>query len=321
MSTFPFSDHCDGRRFFNPVLRARRGFPQVLRWMLTRKKQPWPHWIEDSAQPPPNGELSTGQVALTFINHSSFLIRTGGVNVLTDPIWSERASPFRWAGPRRVRRPGVPFEQLPPIHLVLVSHNHYDHMDLPTLNRLEERFHPLFLTGLGNRRCLMRRGLTNVKELDWWQSQRCHDALTATFTPALHFSRRGWFDENRTLWGGFVLEVEQRRIYFAGDTGYADHFREIRRRLGPIDGALFPFAAYEPRWFMKPAHMNPEEAVQAHLDLGPGLTIGMHFGTFQLTDEGIDEPVVALRKCLRQRGVADRLFRVPEFGETMVIPL
>jgi L-ascorbate metabolism protein UlaG (beta-lactamase superfamily) len=242
-----------------------------------------------------------------------------GLNILTDPIWSHRASPLRWAGPRRVRRPGLAFEKLPPIHVVLVSHNHYDHMDLPTLRRLQQRFAPLFLTGMGNRRYLRKRGLAHVEELDWWQTHSAPDGLSVTMTPAQHFSRRGLFDGLRTLWGGFLLRAGSKQVYFTGDSAYGDHFRDIARRLGQVDLALLPIGAYEPRWLMQAAHMNPEEAVRAHLDLQPRLSLGMHFGTFQLTDEAIDSPIEELRESLRRFGIAERAFRVPGFGETIIL--
>jgi L-ascorbate metabolism protein UlaG (beta-lactamase superfamily) len=313
------SDHSNGRRFFNPAAPAGRSFWHLLKWITTRRRQPWPRWVEGSSRQGPWPVPGPSEVGATFINHSTFLLQFAGVNVLTDPVWSDRASPVPWAGPRRVRRPGVAFDDLPEVHVVLVSHNHYDHMDLATLRRLQRRFRPRFVTTLGNRRYLTRRRLQGVEELDWWQSLEAAQGLHVTLTPAQHFSARGLFDRDRTLWGGFLLRHGPLQVYFAGDSGYADHFQEIRRRAGPIDLALLPFAAYEPRWFMQPAHVNPAEAVQAHLDLAPGLTLGMHYGTFQLTDEAIDEPLRALREGLAQRGVAPGHFRVPGFGETVLV--
>jgi L-ascorbate metabolism protein UlaG (beta-lactamase superfamily) len=313
------SDHFDGRRYHNPGHAGEHSLWEVLRWALTRKKQPWPKWIDDPPRPAPPPRLADGQLEITFVGHSTFLLQLGGINVLTDPQWSERASPVQWAGPRRVRRPGIAFEQLPPIDLVLVSHNHYDHLDLGTLHRLEQRHAPLFVTGLGNRRYLNRRGVAKVEEIDWWQTFAFRDDLRITMTPAQHFSRRGLFDRNVTLWGGFWIEFATRKLFFAADTGYADHFAQIRERLGSPDVALLPIGAYEPRWFMGQAHMNPEEAVRAHLDLGAALSIGMHFGTFQLTDEPIDEPVRALRESLTKHGIDEQLFRILGFGETMAI--
>ncbi|HZY85783.1 MAG TPA: MBL fold metallo-hydrolase [Gemmataceae bacterium] len=312
------SDHFDGRRFFNPEAATRTRLWQMLRWLATRRKQRWPKWVEDEPASGPPDAVGAGELALTFVNHSTFLIQTDVLNVLTDPVWSERVSPLRWAGPRRVRAPGVAFEKLPPIQLVLVSHSHYDHMDLATLRRLERRFRPLFLTGLGNARLLRSRGLLRVEELDWWQSFRTVSGVEVTMTPAQHFSRRGLLDTNRSLWGGFLLRDERRKVYFAGDSGYGPHFAEVGRRFGGVDVALLPIGAYEPRWFMRPHHVNPEEAVRVHLDLRSRQSVAMHFGTFQLTDEPIDEPVRALGDALARHCVPERDFRVPRFGETIL---
>jgi L-ascorbate metabolism protein UlaG (beta-lactamase superfamily) len=312
--------HFDGRRYFNPAAPTY-GFRvwRVLSWMARRRPQRWPRWIDDPLFPHPPAVVAGRQIAATFIGQSTFLLQMDGVNVLTDPIWSERASPLRWAGPRRVRRPGLAFDNLPPIQIVLVSHNHYDHMDLTTLRRLRQRFDPLFVTGLGNRRYLMKRGLSRVEEMDWWQTCSALGGVTVTMTPAQHFSRRGLFDRLRTLWGGFVLTGTDKQVFFTGDSAYGDHFAEIRRCLGQIDLALLPIGAYEPRWLMQTAHMNPEEAVCAHRDLAPRLSLGMHFGTFQLTDEAIDAPLEELRQSLQRHGVAAGEFVVPRFGETMVV--
>ena len=196
-------------------------------------------------------------------------------------------------------------DALPPISIVLLSHNHYDHCDLPTLRALARRFDPLVITPLGNARLVRSAGLRRVEELDWWQPAST-TALPITLTPAHHFSARGVLDRNRALWGGFVVTAGTRRIYFAGDTAYAPFFADVRHRLGPIDLALLPIGAYEPRWFMKAVHMNPAEAVQAHLDLQATPSVGMHFGTFQLTTEGIDEPVRALIRRARRAVSARR---------------
>ena len=309
-------------RFRNQHAGADRGLAHALRWMLTRKAAAWPRVVENTATPTLPSTVAPGQVAVTFINHASFLLQTDGVTWLTDPVFAERASPVAWAGPRRVRPPGLAFDDLPAIDVVLVSHNHYDHMDVAALTRIDRRFHPLFLTGKGNRAPLTTLGIRRVVELDWDESHRIDHRSTATFTPAQHFSARTPFDRNRTLWGGFHLEMEALRVYFAGDSGYASHFREIRDRLGPPDLALLPIGAYEPRWFMRLAHMNPEEAVRAHLDLGAETSLGMHFGTFQLTDEPFDAPVRALRTARAAAGLAPERFDVLEVGETrLVAPL
>ena len=262
--------------------------------------------------------MQAGEIAITFIGHASFLIQAHGINILIDPVYAERASPVRFAGPKRVRAPGVGFDDLPPITLLLLSHNHYDHCDLGTLAELNRRFQPGCITPVGNARLLASAGLTRVEELDWWQTSN-QGRTPVTLTPAQHFSARTPFDRNRALWGGFLIELEGKRILFAGDSGYGPHFAEIGRRLEPIDLALLPIGAYAPRWFMKNIHMDPEEAVQAHLDLAARQSIAMHFGTFQLTPEGIDEPVRLLSLALDSRGVPRDRFRVLEVGESFLL--
>jgi L-ascorbate metabolism protein UlaG (beta-lactamase superfamily) len=308
----PPTDHFDGHRFFNPNGANGQPFWMVPRLLLTPHTQ-WPSEVSVEPRRPPSHRPD--EVVVTFVGHATFLIQAGTTNVLTDPVYSRRASPVRFAGPRRVRSPGVPFDELPPISLVLLSHNHYDHCDLSTLHQLERRFHPLIVTPLGNRRLLRPAGIRQVEELDWWETARA-TPLPITVTPAQHFSARGPLDRNRSLWGGFLIETGGHRILFTGDSGYGPHFREIGARLAPIDLALLPIGAYEPRWFMRDIHMNPAEAVQAHFDLVARQSIAMHFGTFQLTPEGIDEPVRQLALALRERGVPPERFRAMEVGES-----
>jgi L-ascorbate metabolism protein UlaG (beta-lactamase superfamily) len=310
----PVSDHFDGRRFFNPAGANGQSFWQLPRLFLT-KRTPWPRRVpvQPRRPPPPSGP---DEVIVTSIGHATFLIQTSAGNLLTDPMYSERASPWRFAGPRRVAAPGVEFDDLPPIDLVLLSHNHYDHCDLPTLSSLERRFHPRLITPLGNGPLLRSAGVHRVEELDWWQ-QAPPASPHITLVPAQHFSARGPLDRNRALWGGFIIETGRHRIFFAGDSGYTGHFGDIRQRFAPIDLALLPIGAYEPRWFMKDVHMNPAEAVQAHLDLGATRSVGMHFGTFQLTTEGISDPVKELEKALQAEEVPSSWFQVLDFGESL----
>jgi len=282
--------------------------------MVATRRTPWPARIEvREVEVPPAGP---GQIVLTFIGHATFLIQTAAGNILTDPIYSARAGPWNLLGPGRVRPPAVSFDDLPPIAIILLSHNHYDHCDLRTLAWLARRFDPIAITPLGNGRLLRSTGLRRVEELDWWQRSRTAP-LPVTLTPAHHFSARTPFDRNRALWGGFALTPRGVRVYFAGDTAYAPIFTDIRRRLGPIDLALLPIGAYEPRWFMRSVHMNPAEAVQAHLELDAAESIAIHYGTFQLTLEGIDEPPRALADACRANGVAPSSFRTIGFGESM----
>jgi len=313
----PGSDHFDGRRFFNPGAPAGRSFAAFLRWQCTRHAVKWPRWRENERVPALPLSLAAGEFALTFINHVTFLIQLPGLNILTDPVYCERASPVQWAGPRRVHAPGLAFEQLPPIDLVFVSHNHYDHMDLSTLRRLAAAHAPLFLTGLGNANFLRQQGIAPVVELDWWE-QTSLRGVQLSFTPAQHWSTRGMGSKNHTLWGGLWIATARHRLYFAADTGYSPWFAELRRRYGAPDLALLPIGAYEPRWFMREQHMNPDDAVRAHVDLGANTSVATHFGCFRLTDEGIDEPPLALARACAAHAVAADAFHVPRPGETML---
>jgi len=274
--------------------------------------------------PPPGDTVPLGHVSLTFIGHSTFLICLPGppgvTSILTDPIFSERCFPVQWMGPRRVRAPGLALEALPPIDAVLVSHNHYDHMDLPSLRALHRRFRPLVLTTLGNARPLRDAGVPNAVELDWWGSAAA-GPVQVTATPARHFAARGVHDRNKTLWAGFMLESDGRKLLFAGDSGAGPHWSAIRGRLGPPGVALLPVGAYLPRSVMQPVHMDPAEAVQARADLGARHAIGMHFGTFQLTDEAVDAPLQALEQARAATGLQVKDFDVLGFGETRELPL
>jgi L-ascorbate metabolism protein UlaG (beta-lactamase superfamily) len=310
----PDQDHFDGTRFFNPYAPLGRTSEEVRRWRRERHKQPWPEHVDDPPLPPP-GPAAPGRIAATFIGHSTFLVQIGGIRVLTDPIWSERCSPVSFAGPRRVRPPGQSLDALPGVDLLLVSHNHYDHMDLPTLREVRKRWAPRVATGLRNARHLAKAGIRSAVELDWWDSTELA-GTRVTYVPAQHFSARGLFDRNRCLWGGFVVETGGVTVYFAGDSGYSPYFAEIGRRFPRIDLALIPIGAYEPRWFMRQNHADPSEAVRAHLDVGARRGIGMHFGTFQLTDEAIDAPVREMRIARAGAGLTESDFDVLAFGET-----
>ncbi len=309
--SYPLSDHHDGQRFFNPSAPDARPLRAVPK-MMSEPRARWPRSVPVQAGPPVPHDPSAW-VTLTFVGHSTFLIQTSTVTIITDPVFSERASPLSFIGPKRVRAAGIPIAQLPRIDLVLLSHNHYDHCDLPSLRSIARRFDPVLVTPLGNAALARRAGFSRVEERDWWEAATA-TPLPVTVTPAQHFSARTPFDRNRALWGSFVVEIEGRRLFFGGDSGYAPHFREIRERHGAIDLALLPIGAYEPRWFMGPIHLNPDEAVRAHLDLGAARSIGMHFGTFQLTTEAIDEPLRALDRARQAHGVADTSFYVLDVG-------
>ncbi|MDB6029621.1 MAG: hypothetical protein JWM68_5844 [Verrucomicrobiales bacterium] len=313
------NDHFDGKRFFNPSGASGKSFADFLRWMLNRSAAKWPNFLPNHLPSHRIENCPSGKTAVTFIGHSSFLLQIGATNILIDPVFSLRASPVQWIGPKRVRLPGIQMNDLPPIHLVLVSHNHYDHLDLATLRDLNVCFSPPVITPLKNKKLIASSGLENIKELDWWQSTETHE-LRITVVPAQHFSARKFSDRNKSLWGGFVIEGEGRTIFFAGDTGYnAEQFRTIGERYSHMDLAFLPIGAYAPRWFMKDHHMDPAEAVQAFLDLKAKRAIGMHFGTFQLTDEGIDEPVNALHRALSDKEISAEPFELLDFGETLLL--
>jgi L-ascorbate metabolism protein UlaG (beta-lactamase superfamily) len=330
----PVSDHYNGEIFFNPpdmapataappppANRRRGGLIAMLRWQLSGDRKPWPPQPPD---PKPKGDPKAppppGSAAVTFIGHSSFLIRVGGLTILTDPVFSERCSPVSWAGPKRARPPGRAFADLPKVDLLLVSHNHYDHMDLPSLRMIRRRDNPQAVTPLGNAVHLAKAGLGRVHELDWWQSTTLPDGTRVTATPARHFSSRTLRDRNHSLWSGFLLEIAGRRLFFAGDSGAGRHWAEIGQRLGAPDLALLPIGAYEPRSIMAPVHMNPAEAVAAHQALGAAQSVGMHFGTFQLTDEPIDAPPAFMAAARAAAGLAETAFVALGFGETRLFP-
>jgi L-ascorbate metabolism protein UlaG (beta-lactamase superfamily) len=307
------SDHFDGRRFRNRPATGH-GVLTFFRWQLHREKGSWRKWTEAPPGPRPPESVDGGALRATFVNHSTVLLQMDGMNVLTDPVWSDRVSPVYFAGPKRHRPPGIRFDDLPPIHLVLISHNHYDHLDLTTVRRLEERGHPLFVVPLGVAAFLRQKGIENVVEVDWWKESGCGQ-LHITAVPAQHFSSRGFFDRDATLWCGYVVEGPSGRIYFAGDTGFGPHFEEIGKRFDPLRLALLPIAAYRPRWFMHPVHMAPDEAVAAHGLLRAKQSMAIHFGTFCLGDDGQEEPAAELRRALAGKGG----FVVPEEGRGVVV--
>ena len=315
------TDHFDVARgrFFNPWADTDRSIRELLRWRLTTKPEPWPATVRNRPYLAPPGAVDEGQAAITMIGHACVLVRVEGFTLLTDPQFSDRAGPFGRFGPTRVRPPGIAPRDLPAINAVFVSHNHYDHLDPASLRWLTEQRAPAFVVPLGLKAPLERLRIGPVIELDWWESA---DVLGAeiVLTPAQHWSSRTMFDRRRTLWGGCMLRVPGApRIYFAGDTGYAPFFSDVRERLGAPDVALLPIGAYEPRWFMKPMHMTPEEAVRAHVDLGAKVSIATHHGVFRMADDGFDTPVRLLADARAAAGMPPEDFRVLDVGETAVL--
>ncbi len=314
----PVSDHFDGRRFVNQVAISHRSLGEFLRWMWTRQPGHWTFIDAPPGSPPPT-RVGPGQMRVTFVNHATMLLQMDGLNILTDPIWSERASPFAWIGPRRMRPPGIRFRDLPPIDIVVISHNHYDHLDLPTLQRLARAHHPRFIVGLGNRALLTAAGIDRVTEIDWWQAVMA-GPLTITSVPAQHFSARGLCDRDATLWTGYVFSGPAGKAYFAGDTGFGPHFRQIRERFGPLRLAMLPIGAYRPEWFMGRVHLSPRDAVRAHDLLDARTSLAIHYGTFRLADDGQNEPLEALARALQAHNSPRPQIWALGFGEGRNVP-
>lgn len=315
MDFFEKSTFYQGRFVPLPDQNAK-SFWEVVRWKFTSRPKPWPHW-----QPLLDLPITSApqEMSATWLGHSSVLLNIEGCFILTDPVFSDRVGPFPGVGIRRSISASHTIESLPPIDVVLISHNHYDHLDAPSLRKLLSLHNPSIIVPLGNGALLRSLGYQKVIELDWWQKYSFTSSLSFHLTPALHWSRRGLWDTCRSLWGGFIIESPKLKIFFAGDTGYHAHFQMIRHRFGPMDLSLLPIGAYEPRWIMKESHMNPLDAAQAHLDLGSKQSLGIHFGTFRLTDEGIDDPVKDLSAALLEKSIDPKTFIAPTPGQFFTV--
>ena len=320
----PLSDHFDGTRFFDPDGAPPKSLGDVLRWQFgaRRKRETWPGWVPSPHADTPPPRVDGGKVRLCFVGHASWLIQTAGLNILVDPVWSMRASPVAFAGPRRRNDPGIAFEALPKIDIVLVSHGHYDHLDAATLSKLAARFSPRVVTPLGND-IAMRAADPAIKAeaFDWDDRVSLGNDLAVTLVPTRHWSARGLFDRNTALWASFVLETPAGKIYIVCDSGYGEgkHFRRVADAHGPLKLAILPIGAYEPRWFMRDQHMNPEDAVKALADCGAERALAHHHGTFQLTDEAIDAPVIALGEALDAAKLPREKFAVLKPGQVVEI--
>jgi L-ascorbate metabolism protein UlaG (beta-lactamase superfamily) len=316
----PLSDHFDGERFSLPGGRqiGEKDFRELIRWQTSREPAPWPDSVPVTPAVP-DARVAGSAIVATMVGHATVLVQTQGLNILTDPVWSARVSPVGFAGPKRVTAPGVAFDRLPKIDLVLVSHGHWDHLDVPTLKQLWDRDRPLILVPLGHARMLADAGI-EAKELDW-DERVTVGPLVVVAEPVYHWTSRWFLDRNRALWAGWTLTAPEGNIYFAGDSGYGDGalFRAVRRH-GPVRLALLPVGAYAPRWFMAEQHMNPAEAVQTLRDVGAAQGLGLHWGTFPLTDEAWDAPRRDLKAALAQAGLADARFPALLAGETLRVP-
>jgi L-ascorbate metabolism protein UlaG (beta-lactamase superfamily) len=320
----PVSDHFDGQRFFDPDGVPPKNPLDILRWQFGRDRQrhEWPEWAPSPITDTPPDRVAGDKVRLSFVGHASWLIQASGLNILIDPVWSERASPVSWAGPKRHNDPGIAFDALPPIDIVLVSHGHYDHLDTATLSKLAAKSAPRVITPLGND--LTMRGADSAikaEAFDWHDRVELGGGLAMTLVPTRHWSARGLFDRNKALWASFVLETPAGKIYVVCDSGYGDgqHFRRVAEAHGPLRLAILPIGAYEPRWFMQDQHMNPSDAVKALADCGAPQALAHHHGTFQLTDEAIDAPVIALGAALDEAKIPHERFVALKPGQMVEI--
>ncbi|MAU46103.1 MAG: hypothetical protein CMP09_15045 [Yangia sp.] len=314
----PVSDHFDGTRFFNPDGAPPRGFRDLLRWRFGDKPDEWPATVPLQAQVRPAERVD--DLTVTMVGHATMLIQTAGLNILTDPVWSDRASPVSFAGPKRVIAPGIAFDDLPPIDVVLLSHNHYDHLDVATLGRLKAAHDPRVITPLGNDTLIAGTGL-RCATLDWGdQTTAAH--LGVHCVPSHHWSARGVGDRSMALWGGFVLTGGTGPLLFIGDTGFDQGrpYSAIPDRFGPLRAALLPIGAYDPEWFLADQHQNPDEAVRGLMLSGAAYGIGHHWGAIQLTNESREAPFEALETAKQTHGMAPDRFRALRPGEAWAIP-
>jgi L-ascorbate metabolism protein UlaG (beta-lactamase superfamily) len=320
----PVSDHFDGARFFDPHGVPPRSRRDLLRWFVDRhwrtNRSKWPAWAPSPFVDRPPARVEGAAWRISYVGHASLLIQTAGLNMLLDPVWSQRTSPFRFIGPKRVNDPGIAFADLPPIDVVLVSHGHYDHLDLTTLSRLAEVHSARVITPLGNDTIMRNHNPAIAAEAhDWDIRVDIGMGIAVTLVAARHWSARNLSDRNMSLWASFVIETPGGRIYFVADSGYGDgrYFRGARKRHGPFRLAILPIGAYQPRWFMHDYHMNPAESVQALIDCGAETALAHHYGTFQLTDEPIDAPLVALADALKVAGISPERFRALRPGQVL----
>ncbi|CAN5268693.1 MBL fold metallo-hydrolase [soil metagenome] len=306
----PVTDHFDGLNFLNLAGEPEtdRSLADVLRWRRSAPKTVWPKTVPIAPVLP---EPRVAGLRVTMVGHATLLIQIAGMNILTDPVWSPRASPLAFAGPKRVTEPGIAMAALPSIDAILLSHNHYDHLDIATLRGLVARHDPLIVTPLGNDTIVHRHiPAARIVARDWGDGVEIAPGAEAHIVPALHWSSRGIRDRRMALWGGFVLRAGGKQVYFAGDTGYGTGriFRDIRARFGPVDLALLQIGAYDPRWFMAAQHTDPDDAIQILLDLDARAAVGIHWATFKLTDEPREEPAQRLAAGLAARGLAPGRF-------------
>ena len=320
----PISDHFDGTHFYDHSGMPPKKLSEVLRWQFGggRNRHPWPDWVENEFADTPPASVTGDTARISFVGHASWLVQTAGHNILIDPVWSDRASPIAFLGPKRHCAPGIAFDALPKIDTVLVTHGHYDHLDIATLSRLAARDNPRVITPLGNDVTMKTSdSAIRAEGFDWRDRVEIGDGVAATLVPTRHWSARGLFDRNKSLWASFVIETPAGKIYAVGDSGYGDgsHFRKVKEAHSVLRLALLPIGAYEPRWFMKDQHMNPDDAVKALADCGAEQALAHHNGTFQLTDEAIDAPRRDLLVALDAAEIPRERFIAPLPGQVVEI--
>ncbi|MDB2613845.1 MBL fold metallo-hydrolase [Chlamydiales bacterium] len=316
------SDHFDGDCFFDPEINHKKNLWHILKWKLNGKSISWPVHVDVIKYDEPPKRVLGDDLRISYIGHATFLIQTQGLNILTDPVWSERASPFSFVGPKRVINPGIKFEDLPPIDLVWISHNHYDHLDIPTIKRLWKNYKPRIITPLGNDNIIYSYDKEiEVESYDWEDEVTISNNVKFHLTPMQHWSSRGLFDYNKALWAALTVETSGGNIYFVGDSGYGKgrYFKNDKKKFGEFRIAMIPMGAYEPRWFMEYAHMNPDEMLKAYNDLGQPYTIPSHYDVFKLTDEARGESKIELEKAMKNQGVGNNI-KILEVGQFFEVP-
>lgn len=319
----PVSDHFDGLNFFNPKGHPPKGFVELMKWQLGGGRKKWPKKFPSPYSDVPPQQVVGNDLRVSFVGHATVLIQVSGMNLLTDPVWSERCSPVRWAGPKRKNDPGIDFDKLPPIDAVLLSHNHYDHLDLQTLSRLKAAHNPLIITPLGNDRILKDHDATfKIAVGDWGDVIDLDNGVKVGLEPMHHWSARGMGDRRNALWAAFMVQTPVGNIYHIGDTGFhgGRNYEAAKAKYGPIRLAILPFGAFEPRDFMQHQHQNPDEAVRGHLACGAQFTLGHHWGTFQLTNESIDDQLSHLEEARNRHGVGEDVFRALRPGQFWEVP-
>lgn len=301
---------------YSPSSDAERSLGDFLKWRFTRKE---PEEVQIEVSDQWNKLTDESKNYAVWIGHSTYLLNNGSLTILTDPVFSERASPLLWVGPKRLIPPVMSLENLPDIDVVTVSHNHYDHLDIASLKALQ-KLNPraLFLVAKGDKDLLVRSGVENVKEFLWWEDIKVKNTLF-TFTPVQHWSARGLRDRNKSLWGGWFMSSPQLALFHAGDTGYSKDFKDTKSRLGSPNFALIPIGGYDPHWFMNSHHVNPSEAIQIAIDLEASRSFGMHWGTFRLTDEDVLEPEKLIKQELELLNLSEDFFKTPKPGAILLL--